>query len=455
MEKVADEKLPQLDLLLDAASLQSIYDQELISARGLATRLRIDDCQIIRVKYRPGKYCLITTEIKLSDLKNVQVNHQAITLWCGGEGESAMLFDEALCKQAARTDFGDGIFHLPELGAVGWVFPNDLKLTGLPSLFDENTLKNDILPEIVALSSGEDWQVSELKREVVHYVAARSCTVRVSLNLRRGQTDERQSAVLFGKTYCLSEGEAAWRGMRFLWESEARQEGRLLIPEPLAYQPRIKTLWQRGLAGENLFECESSPRYSELLAQAGAAVATLHRIPVSTKVLPEAAAIDQKLIEAQELISRFRPAGRDDLKRLVHELMAANERIGNPPKAMLHGDLHLKNFFLTNDRVALIDLDNFCLGDPWQELGSFTAAIYYQCLVEGRSLQVAEQTLRPFLRAYRDQVDWEVSDATLNLRTAAALIYERVYRCLTRLTPGWPAIVDDLFRLAEMLARKK
>jgi thiamine kinase-like enzyme len=241
--------------------------------------------------------------------------------------------------------------------------------------------------------------------------------------------------------------------MQHLWDSGARRGGLLLIPQPLSYQPKIKTVWQSGLEGKTLNEHErSNETFSELLSKAGSAVAALHQTQASFAPVITTPDIISKLETVKTLLSRIRPSCGESLHSSIKQLIATTNNIGERPLATLHGDLHFKNFFVTDDRMALIDLDNLAQGDPLQDLGSFVAAIHYRGIFEGRPLQETDQIASRFIQSYRKHVSWDVPESALNWHIAAALIYERAYRCVTRMKGGRLTIIDDLIDLARRIS---
>jgi thiamine kinase-like enzyme len=430
-----------------------IFDRELIVHDGLSERFRIVECMIVQVKYRPGKNCLITYLLRIHDLNREEMRELSITALACRRGESLSVFADVMKRPHAPVPIVRGIFHLPELETVALVFPNDRKLTGLPFLIDAEHLLNDLLPEVIAHSLGNDWEIEGLTKHVIHYVPERACTVRVGLKLSNRRTSRLVSRVLFGKTYCLDEDELAWRGFQHLWDSEARREGRLLIPQPLAYQPQIKTVWQSGLEGKTLNEYDrSSEAFSDLLMKGGAAVAALHEIKSSSAPVIATPDIVAGLEMAGTLLTRVRPSCSNSLHSLIKRLAATANSLGERPFATLHGDLHLKNLFVTDGRIALIDLDSLAQGDPLRDVGSFIAAIHYRGILEGSPVRETEQIAGRFIRAYRANVSWEVPESGLNWHIAAALIDERAYRCVTRMKAGRLAIIDDLIDLARKIS---
>ncbi len=364
-------------------------------------------------------------------------------------GESMNQFAKARQQAIVRTPIGEGLFHLPELESVVRVFPNDRKLAGLPALADFDQLKNKILPEVVNKSFGEEWKIAEARYKQIHYAAERGYTVRADLQLRNQLTVETERQVIFGKTYCAGEASTAWRLTRELWQSEACRQGRLLIPQSLVFQPEIETIWQSGLAGKTLNEFDSdSAEFPALMENAGKSVAELHQSVLQSAPPVTLADLIAKLETAEDLIGSVRPSLRPRLHSVVSRLVKSSGKIGEGPNATLHGDLHLKNFFATGNRVALIDLDCLSLGDPLRDVGSFIASLRYRELLEGKSCR---EGIARFVEAYRDGVNREVADFALDWQTAAALIHERAYRCITRLKTGRLEILDDIVDLADQL----
>lgn len=444
-EIVFDKRLPQLCDLLDGQRMCDLFERKL-----LANGHHIENCHVVRAKLRPVGNCLVSYRLTLLESKSGKHRDQFLSLVAFGEGESLERFAAAQRQPIVSTAIGRGLFHLPELEAVVWAFPNDRKLTGLPAVADSKRVKH-LLPEVVAKGFGEEWKIAALKNEIVNYAAERACTVRAELELLNLQTGEIKTHVLFGKTYCPEDGDAAWRTMQLLWQSEACRQGRLLMPQPLTWQPEINTLWQQGLAGKELDAYQAgSEEMGHLLEKAAAAVAALHSIVLPELPQRDTASLLSKLRAAEKVLACAFPSSQQKLDSLVNRLTATADLIGQP-SATLHRDLHLKNFFVTGGQVALLDWDGVCQGDPLQDIGSFIASLHYRELLENSGIHSPERFIRPFVEAYRANAG-EFSFAALDWHTAAALIYERAYRHFTRLKAGPPNLVEDLIELASQLS---
>jgi hypothetical protein len=447
-ETVCDEQLPQLAALFDAQQMGARF----VRALGNTSTLQLTDCQITRVKYRPGRNCVVSYRLRVLDPQTGRASEQRLSTLAMGSGESLPQFSEAQQQKLVPTALGHSVLHLPELETVIWVFPNDRKLTGLPVITDADRLQRDLLPAIVAESFGAQWQLSNLAHRVIHYVAERSCTVRVDLGLSHARTGAMMTRTLFGKTYCPGEDVRAWRAISQLWQSDFCQRGALLIPQPLAHQPASRTCWQSGLVGATLgeFEDDSAARM-RWLSEAGATVATLHGAALTDLSIVTMADVVAKLEAAATVVARAHPSLQPALETLTERLISTADRAAAPLTATLHADLHLQNLFVTAGRVALIDLDDLCSGDPLQDLGSFAAALHYRALLRGEETSITARHIEQFIAAYGNNVTWEVSSAALAWHTATALIAERAYRLVTRLKPGRLALLNDIIALAQRL----
>jgi aminoglycoside phosphotransferase (APT) family kinase protein len=121
------------------------------------------------------------------------------------------------------------------------------------------------------------------------------------------------------------------------------------------------------------------------------------------------------------------------------------------PRALLHRDLHLKNFLVHGDQVALIDLDELSLGDPWHDLGSLVAALHMRSLMGGAASGIIQNAADHFCRSYAESTAWPFDPAAVNWHTAVALVVERAFRIVTRLQPGSVDLLDALLAHAEEL----
>lgn len=446
-----DRALPQLATILDGEAMAALFNN-VLSAAQQQREYQVLACEIERIKYKPEQNILISYRLEIAEVASGRKVEQRFCARVYPLGRSESRFRRAQTQPLVQAQAGPPLLHLPEVGMVLWGFPNDRKLLGLPKLMDAAYLEHEVLPAVVAAHWGEEWRIHSLRNELVHYAPEYIATVRTQLQLVQPQTGEEQVVTLFGKLYEDEQGAETDRLMRALWASEARRAADLIIAQPLGYHPGLKILWQRGLHGTTLQSHELiSPRLRLRLVQAAETVAALHQSPVmSSRSIYLADWID-RLEEMRCLLPEVRPSCESMVNTVVDRLRQCAEGLEAQPVALLHGDLHLQNFFVEGDRVALIDLDDLCLGSPWQDIGSFSAALHYRGLVAGTELGEIEEATGLFYRHYLQKVPWSAPRATVDWFTAAALINERAFRSIARLQSGSLDILDAILARAQKI----
>jgi thiamine kinase-like enzyme len=420
-DAIRDARLPQLHVARNAAMMQTVLES--------ALHCQIERCRILQCRYKPTKTCLVSYALTTPDSRQERIVY--VRLY--PENESFAQYQKARAK-ASRSQH---VLHVPALEMVVWVFPQDRKLTSLGDVTDETRLHTEILPSVITASFGADWRIAALQSDIVHYVAEHTCTVKAQLEIVNAVTGKRRTPVLFGKTYYNEQGAATWQAMRQLQQSGIR------IARALSYQPQLKTLWQLGLTGVTLDE---APSFENLLGKAAVAVAALHETPLEAHARDARSQAVAKLQAAAQLVALVEP--ERNWEPLLARLQAQAETRAARPAVMLHGDLHWKNFFVENDQIVLLDLDNFGAGDPLADLGSFLASLHYRHLLG--ELSNVNALINTFVNAYQASVSWAVPEADLRWHVATALVTERVARCITRLKASH--LIDDLLALATRIS---
>jgi hypothetical protein len=453
-----DHTLRHLPLALDTAAMQTVFQKSLLREPGEDRRFHIRACHIERIRYKPGRNCLICYRLQIEDLVRQVTSEQLLSARLYGVGGSHSRFARAQREALSVSPFGRPLTHIPGLDMVVWAFPNDRKLKGLSRLTDTVYLRTVLLPPLVACHVGPHWGIVTVAHDLVHYNPEHTCMLRVQLQLKHNQTGEQRSLVLYGKTYEGDEGVETYRLMRQLWQRigscDLQPGNHLRVAQPLGYQPALKVLWQRGLPGQALLALESED-FLVWLERGAAAVATLHQTRLPCSRSSSVSAWTAKLKEMREWLPAVRPSCRTALEPLVDRLLAQAAYLGEQPLATLHGDLHLQNFFRDGDQVALIDLDNVYLGSPWQDVGSFIAGLLYRGLLAETPGPLLRDMIAAFSRSYQRNVPWRIALWALNWFVAAALINERAFRCVTRLKDGRLDLVDALVALAAQINEGK
>jgi aminoglycoside phosphotransferase (APT) family kinase protein len=456
-----DSALPHLAAALDAARMHEVFQRTLFAdgsqagdVAGPNPECQVQRCEIEWVKYRPGKNCTVAYRIGLHHRATQQESEHLVCARVFEPGRSLARFQAVRAADLVNPEHGRPITHLPEMDTIVWSFPNDSKLHALPEILDADRLRCELLPEVAEAAAGPGWAIAQVRRDVVQYVPEETCTVRVCAQLERVATGERQEVIFYGKLYKEGQGAGTYELMRELWESDARSAGHLRMAQPLGYDIGRSALWQAGVPGTALLEEDlTGPRSNALLASAARSVAALHTAGVSCPRSVAVADAQARLRDMRRLLPQITPSCRGALEPLIDRLLAQGEQLGEQPVAVLHGDLRLRHILVDGDAVGLIDVDTLCHGSPWQDIGSFAAAVLYKGMLTGVSDSVIRDILASFYAHYARCVPWRASNAVVTWFTAVALINERAFRAVTRLQQDALERVDELVDHASRISR--
>ncbi|THJ13471.1 MAG: aminoglycoside phosphotransferase family protein [Nitrospira sp. CG24C] len=449
-----DALLPYLSVILDQSAMKDRLQKQMFESAQERERFLIQGCEIDRVRYKPESSCMVTYRLKIEDKATGETGEQVLCGRAYPKGLSPSQWEKGRMRPLVQPRFGQPLLYLPDLELVLWSFPNDRKMTTLPTAIEPARFTSVILPTLLASHLGQGWQILGTGSQVVHYVGEHTCTVKMSVDLSHPLKNGLQTIILFGKTYYNEEGAETDRVMRQLWDSEARRSGRLALAKPLGYDTQARTLWQLAVPGITLETCDiDRPEFLSFLREAAGAVGALHQTSVSGARSVTSADLISNLKSVASILIRYRPTCSPALLPLVNRLIAQADMILAHQSATLHGDLHLKNFLVDDARVTLIDLDNVCTGSPYLDLGSLIAGLHTYRILHEDSEETVPQLAEAFLQTYETHVSWPVHRDLVNWHTAVALITERAYRCVTRLKEGRPAMIEELIALAGRLSQ--
>jgi tRNA A-37 threonylcarbamoyl transferase component Bud32 len=436
-----DPALPHLPRALDAERM----------CREFARRLNcgthaITACAIDRVRHKPGSKALISYRLTLRRAAGQDDCVQLLTARLYPVGDSSARFRKASRERLRRPAFGPPLMHVETLGMVVWAYPNERKLREIVTLENVPTLREEVLPPLVAAHWGKGASILQVERDIVHYVPEHGLAARVDVTLKSA-SGRRRLWRLFAKHYPDDEGHNTFRKMQRLWRSQARANGCLQMAKPVAYQPQRRILWQEALSGTTLADVlNSDPSW---MPRAGRAIAALHQ----TRMRPERqltlADLVARLQAARAMLHQALPGLALPLDAVVDRLLLQTTSLRFGRGATLHADLHPKNLFATRSAIALIDFDNVAFGPPLVDIGSMIAALYASALLDGGLPVRAQHKIASFLAGYRAHSPFAITAFELGWYTAAALIAERACRCITRLKAGRLEIVADLIDLAD------
>lgn len=451
--RLMDPALPTLGKALDCEYMRQALESALFAPgreHGAGKRGRVFSCAIGHIKYKPGRCCLVCYRLEVLDAASGEHSTILVSGRAYPPGTSSSRYARASKASTVAVLLGPAVRHIEHLGLVLWVFPSDRKLHYLQSLVDEEQLRADVMPRLVAGRFGREWTIESLKPRVAHYVPEHSCTVCAQMRLRNARSGRCRNWVVFGKTYYHDGGAGIFRCMKELWRYCA-PGARFAVPRPLGYDSITRTLWQEGLSGRTLLQryptLNVSARDRRRVAQA---IASFHAAPLSGLPTVTVEGIVADLLDRGAVIAAALPSHKALIGRITERLVASAP--ANPTLTTLHGDLHAQNIFFVGDVVALIDLDGLERGPPLLDIGSWTAASIYRNLLDGRAVADSIRTARLFNDDYVQSMGQCCDPTSLGWYASYALIAQRCYRALSRLKPGRIEMVRDLLVAADHIS---
>lgn len=406
--------------------LATLLEPEAFLAR---LRLAFPDAEIAHVRpsyirYKPATNCLVLYQVDIGG-QTVQVHARAF-----GEGAPVKL-KKAQLKASAPGTLGAGYAVLEDIGAVVYAFPNDPDLKALRELGDTSSrerLLRRLLKDRPELWSGtlHDLQYKPGRR----YVA-------------RLDTENGAQAVL--KFYASAEFAAA----NAVTRARLKSAGQLSLPPVCGRSNGKHVLAFKWLPGIPLHDLvQNSGLNPAILGRIGAALANLHgqkakRLAKRTRAA-EVARMRQQADAIEILCPNLTAQAGRIAERISSQLAQADAR--HQP---VHGDFNDRQILLSEDAVAILDLDEAVAGDPAYDLGLFIAHLDRYAVAGELDPGQVERLTESFLHGY-DQAREKGVPSRIDLYTAFGLMQLATEPFRTQ-APDWPSQIETMLAHAEAL----
>jgi len=405
-----DPAVPQRDLLLNLDAMA----QRLSVQLGFRAPVAIDSCRHECVSYRVGRRLRVVYRIEIDGREQ-----RVVASTFRSERRSERAFRKAM-EGSAHSGSLRPVLHDSELNVVFWTFPNDRRLEHLAAVTDADA-------DLTSLVDRR-WSQSRL----VDYYPEASAVVRC--------LDEDNHTIGYAKVHAGDEGQRTFRMQSAFWK--AARGSRLRIARPLAYSVDHRTLLVETVVGQTIGELRGAELLAGLHAY-GAALATLHSLPLVDLAMPVDSALERLGERAEGMRAVLPDAGQSALD-LIGELGAGWEVAAGEP-VLVHGDTNENNAILQNGCVAFIDFDRASVGSAGSDLGNFLGLLRYFRSLGFISTDAERSRTEAFVRGYSTVRPLPPSDS-LRVHEAAALT-ERAFRAVTRVyeraLPRVPALLSE------------
>lgn len=417
----------------DVPGLATVLDPDAFAAavRRAAPHADVRRGRILYLRYKPRALCRLSYRLDVGG-EPVELDVRA----CRREDVGPLL-SEADAEAVVPGPLGSGRLLLEDHAVVITVFPNDLKLLTLRFLAradERRRVLQESLPDRPDLWDGELRRLGY--RPERRFVAE----VRADGNGKR--------TVL--KAYTR---KAYQRGKHNV--GAFASGGPLRLARLLGCSDRRRLLAFEWLPGNTLLEHLAAPALDgDVVAGAGAALATLHdlqpdgltawtrrdEVAAVAGVAAEIGFVSPPLARRAELLAR----------RIETDLASA------PPLQLpMHGDFSAAQVLVAphaGGRVAIIDLDWSCRGDPADDLGNLIGQAERQVLDGAHSPSWREYFIAALLDGYRGATARPLPDR-VGLYTALSLFRRARHPFRTR-EADWPLRTEMLLERAEAIVQE-
>ena len=369
-----DPHLPFLETAWSRRKMTRLFNREVLPltypGRQAAGVKRKD------VAYTPGRKCVIRYSLNLDGAQ-------------GSESRWAVVSfakDDRL-KQVYRGHYslnGDGraanAVYLPQYRCLVEIFPCDWRLPSLPLAMQPGTVA-PLLRK--ALDAGDATSPSCSKVKVLRYRPHYRCVLRYAT---ASSVNGRRQAV--GKLYpSRHEAQQVWDTISRLHRQGIERP--VFVPRPLGMNQEWNMLLMERVPGVSmkrmLFERRAPGEVQEVVKLGATALATVHSLCFESEEIRSWQTELEKLHKRTARLRLVAPSLADNVEALLvrAEEVARGYTFGAP--SLIHGDCKPSQLLIDQGRVAFVDYDMTCLGDPAIDVGNFMAQFRKYALSTGES----------------------------------------------------------------------
>lgn len=440
-----DPKLPFLEMAWSRRKSRAFFSQYVVPA--LFPGQEIAGFRRKHVRYRVGQECVIQYQLRLGETAKGPPRLTTATFASDSLVETfRSRWSDAPAEGVGGTE-GAGRVYVPEYACLVEAFPTDWRLPALRQAMEPRKMEA-WLTDAMAAPGGGTASIKIRGVRVLRYRPGRTCVLRYVL---QGSENGVPSQVI-GKVYPEGPKSAeVWQKMDALHALGG--DAGITFPRPLAQRDGLALIVMERVPGTDLdgiLDGSTAEREAkEGVRAAASALASLHNLTLETQ---ESRSLEGELDRLRRRAHRLHstaPQLARNVEALLGEISQFDLGLSREGRCLIHGDYKPRQLLLDADRVAVVDLDRACLGDPAIDVGSFMAVLHKKALLQH---QKHLGRLAPlFLEHY--QACSPRSGLADRARLFQAMIllrmvvggFERSPRSYRRKGAGWPhlSLLDD------------
>jgi len=428
-----------VQIALDANQMLGVFRKHFEAApNSLTNGLRIQDCRLVRLRWRGGKRAVLQYELDAATIGNTETFKQLLTSSIHDE-KCAEHVEKKLLRDNSCVD-NEAIFKpvsaISQLNMLVQAFPFDRRLPHLKLL--AHTIPTAIRESIDAHYGPAKIDYSQCKITSVRYRAGLSAVLRYDLPIAGSTAHES----VFAKLY--QDPSEATRTFRMLTDLAAKEnELGIECARPIAVLPALSTLLLQGVTGRTLEDELQLDSSVKQVRKAARAIARLNGSRVKLERVHTAEAQAESLQRATDRLRQACPQLKARISHVANRILPFPDVDLHPT----HRDLKPEHIFFTGEAATLIDCDSMAMADPVIDPAMMLARMAAMSATDRLAYNAFRKNARVFVDEYFKQgpIDW---NARLNQYYASALL-EIAVGFFGRQEPGWRETITYLVEEAE------
>jgi hypothetical protein len=233
---------------------------------------------------------------------------------------------------------------------------------------------------------------------VLRHKPGKRCVIRYDI-FTDPPGDPAQSFAILGKIRANRAPNTAFNLQQAFWDAgfDSNSADGISVPEPVGIIDELQMWFQSKCPGQTATALITPESAITLPQRIAAAAVKIHRANVPTEKSHLMADELRILKDCFARVTKSRPELSTRLTRLLFTMEVTAARLGDRPTVGIHRDFYADQILFDGQRVYVLDLDLYCMGDPALDIGNFIGHLTEQSLrLHNRidALQQAENALR-------------------------------------------------------------
>ncbi len=372
-----DPNLPFLETAWSCRKMAELFNREVLPSTNPG--LRATAVKRADVIYSPGRKCVIRYSLHLDGAPGTESRWAVVSFAKDDRLEAVFLSQYA--RNEGRTDrqASDAVY-LPRYRCLVELFPQDWRLPSLPLAMQPEKVASVLRRASPDANHASAAYSSEVK--VLRYRPHYRCVFGYAMTPSAKSLQQ-----MVGKIYPPGpEARQVWNAINILHPQ--RMELGVMVSRPLALEEEWNLVLMERAPGVSmkqlLIDARTPKEAAGLVSLAAAALATYHGLRFESPLVRSAQTELQKLRKRIDRLHLVAPSLAEQADALLQRVEALAQGCTFGKSSFIHGDCKPSQLLIDQGRVAIVDYDMACLGDPAIDIGNFMAQFLKYALSTGQ-----------------------------------------------------------------------